>query len=123
MMVCTPGQTQGCYCHLSQGSQTCLPDGSGFGECGPNCGCPAGRSDGCCPGDGICCACIPGCNDPFSQAPEVDAFIKCVCDSPDCVTECGTACVNGGIPLDCAACAAKLGHSTCMAEYKACGGI
>ncbi len=122
--VCTPGETMDCICHQGSttGTMTCLPDGSGYGECEGDCACPLGRSDGCCFGDGICCPCVLGC-DPdthFEQDPETDALIACVCAAGVCDQECAIECGGGGISANCEPCVQEVGMDVCMAELLAC---
>lgn len=121
---CVPGEQMSCLCHQgsTEGTMTCLPDGSGYGACEGDCDCPAGRSDGCCPGDGICCACVLGC-DPdtnWNQDPETDALIACVCAADVCASECEGECAGQGIGADCAPCVEQAGMNACMPEYLAC---
>jgi hypothetical protein len=121
---CTPGETASCICHQggTEGTMTCLPDGSGFGACEGECACPPGRSDGCCAGDGICCSCVLGC-DPatdFDQDPETDALIACVCEAGVCDDACSGECLGQGIGADCAPCVEQAGMDACMAEHAAC---
>jgi hypothetical protein len=122
--VCTPGATMDCVCHQGSttGTMTCLPDGSGYGPCEGECACPLGRSDGCCFGDGICCPCVQGC-DPdtaFSQDPETDALIACVCAAAECQDACANECAGNGIGDDCEPCVEQVGMDACMAELLAC---
>ncbi|WP_437715658.1 hypothetical protein WMF45_04095 [Sorangium sp. So ce448] len=128
--TCAPGETMSCTCHAvgAPGVATCLADGSGYGPCmeqgGGACRCPLGRSDGCCPGDGICCACVQGCDpntDPLQDA-ETDALIACVCAAGVCADECERECAGQGIAADCRACVQQAGADACKAEYEACGG-
>jgi hypothetical protein len=108
---------------------TCLPDGTGYGPClegdGGTCACPVGRGDGCCLGDGLCCACVQGCNASKNpeQDPPTDALIACVCAVGVCATECKSECAGEGIGADCAPCVKLAGMNQCKAEYQACGGI
>ena len=121
--VCVPGSTMPCICHEggTMGEETCLPDGSGWGPCGGACQCPEGRSDGCCPGDGICCSCVSGCGDPFQETPEQDAFINCVCQPDVCgSTGCMTECMGGGIGADCGPCAQAAANGDCASQAAAC---
>ena len=93
-------------------------------EGGGDCSCPLGRGDGCCPGDGICCACVLGCDpstDPL-QDPETDALIACVCAAGVCADECEAECAGQGIRADCSACVQQAGMDVCQTEYDACGG-
>ncbi|MDI1434808.1 hypothetical protein [Polyangium sorediatum] len=126
--VCVPGETTSCTCHAVSppGIAWCLDDGSGFGPCkaelgGAECTCPAGRSDGCCPGDGICCPCVQGC-DLAPEAPPTDAFITCICAAGVCADACKVECAGEGITGDCAPCAQQAAMGACKAEYEACGG-
>lgn len=121
---CVPGEQMSCVCHQgsTEGTMTCLPDGSAYGPCEGECACPQGRSDGCCAGDGICCPCVQGC-DPstsFEQDPETDALIACICAGEVCVSECENECAGQGIGADCAPCVEQAGMDACMAEYLAC---
>ncbi|WP_437611181.1 hypothetical protein WMF20_05070 [Sorangium sp. So ce834] len=127
---CVPGSTMSCTCHAINppGIATCLPDGSAYGACmgedGSDCACPLGRGDGCCAGDGICCACVQGC-DPgtdMQQDAETDALIACVCAAGVCADECEVECAGGGITADCAPCVQQARTDACKAEYEACGG-
>lgn len=128
---CVPGSTMQCTCHAVSGPgvATCLPDGSAYGACmgedGSDCTCPPGRGDGCCMGDGICCACVQGC-DPGTdsqQDAETDALIDCVCAAGVCADECEVECAGGGITADCAPCVQRAGMDACKAQYEACGGV
>ncbi len=129
--VCAPGSSTSCTCHAisGPGKKACLADGSGYGPCteqdGGTCECPAGRSDGCCYGDGLCCSCVKGCDQSHEfkyPDPEGDALIACVCASGMCATACKSECVHGGIGADCAPCVKQLGMNECSAQYQACGG-
>ncbi|MEO7331639.1 MAG: hypothetical protein ABI193_23895 [Minicystis sp.] len=129
--VCAPGSSTSCTCHAvsSPGTQACLADGSGYGPCteqdGGTCACPAGRSDGCCSGDGLCCSCVKGCDSTHEfmfPDPAGDALIACVCASGMCAAACKSECEGGGIGADCAPCVKQLGMSECSAQYQACGG-
>lgn len=128
---CAPGSTKSCTCHAISlpGLATCLPDGSGYAECleqdGGTCECPAGRSDGCCYGDGLCCACVKGCGQEHEFSfpdPVVDALIACVCAAGVCADECKSECDHGGIGMTCAPCVRQAGMDQCKDEYQACGG-
>ncbi|WP_437672248.1 hypothetical protein [Sorangium sp. So ce131] len=127
---CVPGSTTSCTCHAvsGPGTATCLPDGSAYGPCqeegGGECACPLGRSDSCCPGDGICCPCVLGCDEDkiFSQDPATDALIACACAAGVCAEECEVECAGEGISARCAPCVEQAGMDQCKAELEACSG-
>ena len=120
--ACTPGSTTTCICHQggTEGTRTCLPDGSDFGPCEGACKCPQGRGDGCCPGDGICCSCIPCGSDPFDPGPAGDPFIACVCQADVCADACVVECGGNGIGAACQACAATAATGACQLQAQAC---
>lgn len=128
--TCAPGATMACTCHAVgiPGVATCLADGSGYGDCtqedGGTCGCPEGRGDGCCLGDGLCCSCVGGCDPAKDPSPDatVDALIACVCEAGVCAEECKTECAGGGIGAGCSPCVKKAGMNQCKTQYQACGG-
>ncbi|MDI1446994.1 hypothetical protein [Polyangium sp. 6x1] len=124
--ACVPGSTTSCTCHAIQppGVTTCQADGN-WGPCmaenGDDCTCPAGRSDGCCAGDGLCCPCVQGC-DP-TKDDLADALIACVCAAGVCADACKVECAGEGITGDCTPCVQQAAMGACKAEYEACGGM
>lgn len=119
--ACTPGATELCICSTgAQASRTCLPDGSGYGECdGPDCTCPAATSNACCMSDAQhCCSCVPNDCSYAKRQP----FLECACQEGVCAAECDVECAGAGFSVDltCQTCVEMAIQGTCKAQYDAC---